>query len=131
MVNVDLLIKNEQAHTLLTWRDDGYCAPGWHVPGGILRFKETICSRIHAVADSELGARVRFDAVPLAVSEIRHPSRQVRGHFVSLLYRCTLESPPDPRLRHRQGHPIPGQWAWHDSSPADLIDVHAIYRPFF
>lgn len=43
MVNVDLLIKNVSSNeTLLTWREDEYYGPGWHVPGGIVRFKETI-----------------------------------------------------------------------------------------
>ena len=32
IINVDLLIKNESDHTLLTWRDGGYYPPGWHVP---------------------------------------------------------------------------------------------------
>ena len=41
LINVDLLIKNEQNHTLLTWRNDSYYL-GWHIPGGIIRYKETI-----------------------------------------------------------------------------------------
>ncbi|MDP2923379.1 MAG: NUDIX hydrolase, partial [Candidatus Omnitrophota bacterium] len=39
IINVDLLIKNKQNHTLLTWRDDGFYPPGWHIPGGIVRYK--------------------------------------------------------------------------------------------
>ena len=42
LVNVDLLIKDESERTLLSWRDDQYCGKGWHVPGGIVRFKETM-----------------------------------------------------------------------------------------
>jgi len=60
LVNVDLLIKNEQGKTLLTWRDDGYWKPGWHVPGGIIRYKETLADRVRAVAKNELGAEVEF-----------------------------------------------------------------------
>jgi len=130
MVNVDLLIQNPAGQSLLTWRDDGYEAPGWHLPGGILRFKEPIARRIQAVAATELGARVRFDQGPLAVNEIRHPTRKVRGHFISLLYRCVLESPPEPGLQSTGSHPLPGQWAWHCGCPAELLAVHDIYRPY-
>ena len=42
LVNVDLLIKDENGRTLLSWRDDQYCGQGWHVPGGIIRFKEAL-----------------------------------------------------------------------------------------
>lgn len=42
MVNVDLLIKDEDGRTLLSWRNDQYAGKGWHLPGGIVRFKETL-----------------------------------------------------------------------------------------
>src|SRR4030042_2731238 len=42
LVNVDLLIKDENGRTLLAWRDDQYSGKGWHVPGGIGRFKEPL-----------------------------------------------------------------------------------------
>ena len=35
LVNVDLLIKDDRGRALLTWRDDSYYGPDWHVPGGI------------------------------------------------------------------------------------------------
>jgi colanic acid biosynthesis protein WcaH len=63
----------------LTWRDDGYCNPGWHIPGGIIRFKETIATRIKVVARYELGAEVDFDPVPLAINEVIHPSRKIKA----------------------------------------------------
>jgi colanic acid biosynthesis protein WcaH len=130
IVNVDLLIKNEQKHTLLTWRDDGYYPPGWHIPGGIVRYKETISDRINAVAASELGAAIKFKKDPLAINEVIHPSRRVRGHFISLLYECTLISSLDKNLRYEKGIPKPGEWAWHDKCPNDIIPVHEMYRKF-
>lgn len=128
MVNVDLLIRNPQGQTLLTWREDEFYGPGWHVPGGIVRFKESASSRIVAVARNELGARIEFDEKPLAVSEIMSATRNTRGHFISLLYACRLASPPDAGLQWREGRPRRGQWAWHSGCPADLISAQALYR---
>ncbi len=130
IINVDLLIKNEQNHTLLTWRDDSYLEPGWHIPGGIVRYKETISVRINAVAASELGACIKFRKVPLAINEFIHPSRKDRGHFISLLYECTLNSSLDKNLKFKKGIPKPGEWAWHDRCPNNIISVHEIYRKF-
>ena len=59
LINVDLLVKNSQGQVLLTWRDDQFHGPAWHIPGGIIRFKERIETRIAKVAQSELGAKVR------------------------------------------------------------------------
>jgi colanic acid biosynthesis protein WcaH len=39
MVNVDLLVRNDRRETLLTWRQDDLYR-GWHIPGGIIRYKE-------------------------------------------------------------------------------------------
>ncbi len=130
MINVDLLIKDEQNRTLLTWRDDGFYPAGWHVPGGIIRYKETISERIRAVAASELSVEIEFRPEPLAINQVIHPSRRVRGHFISLLYACRLMSSPDPSLRYEKGIPRPGEWAWHDECPGNLIPVHEMYRKF-
>lgn len=130
LINVDLLIKNELNHTLLTWRDDGYYSAGWHVPGGIVRYKEIIHDRIHAVAAGELGAPIRFKTEPMAINEIIHPTRKDRGHFISLLYDCRLTGPPNSNLRYAEGVPKPGEWAWHSTCPVNIIQVHEIYRQF-
>lgn len=131
LVNVDLLIKDDSGRVLLTWRDDSYHEPGWHVMGGIIRFKELFKDRIHAVARIELGATVKSDMVPLAINQVIHPSRGVRGHFVSLLFKCMLTSLPDETRRSKSGSPLPGQWYWHTTPPSNLIAVHDMYRPFF
>ena len=130
IINVDLLIKNERNHTLLTWRDDGYYPPGWHIPGGIIRYKEAISGRIHAVAASELGVKIEFKRDPLAMNEVIIPSRKERGHFISLLYECTLMGSLDKNLRYENGAPQPGEWAWHDKCPDNIISVHEMYRKY-
>lgn len=33
LINVDLLIKDKSGRTLLTWRDDKFYGPAWHIPG--------------------------------------------------------------------------------------------------
>ena len=129
LINVDLLIKNEENETLLTWRDDGFFPAGWHIPGGIVRYKEKIRDRIKAVAKNELGASVKIEGRPLTINEVIIP-QETRGHFISLLYRCILLTPPDEKLRYRGGRPQAGQWAWHKKCPYNLISVHNMYREF-
>ncbi|HPJ92651.1 MAG TPA: NUDIX domain-containing protein [Deltaproteobacteria bacterium] len=130
LVNVDLLIKNEQHQTLLTWRDDGYYPPSWHIPGGIIRYKETAFDRIKAVALNELGTEVTFKSEPVAINEVIHPLREVRGHFISLLYECSIAAPLDEGLRYKKGSPTAGHWAWHSKCPHNIIPVHEMYRNY-
>jgi ADP-ribose pyrophosphatase YjhB (NUDIX family) len=130
MVNVDLLIKNNRGQTLLTWREDIYYGPAWHIPGGIVRFKETFSTRLHAVARHELGATIDFNQVPLTVQQKIHPLRDVRGHFISSLFRCELTSDPDPKKEFVDGAPQNGQWRWHDRAPENLLSVHDSFRPY-
>jgi len=131
MINVDLLVRDREGRTLLTWRDDGYeYSPGWHIPGGIIRYKESRAERVQAVAQKELATSVRFQEEPLAIREVIHPTRRDRGHFISLLYLCELAGPLDETLRFQGGSPLAGQWAWHEEAPPDLIPVHDMYRAF-
>lgn len=128
LINVDLLIKNTQHQTLLTWRHDAFYGPGWHIPGGIIRFKERWEDRIIAVAKHELGAQVSFAPQPVGIRQIMNSSRDIRGHFISLLFRCNLESAPDEILRATESPPRSGQWAWHSMCPDNIIAVHEMYR---
>ena len=129
LINVDLLIRDEEGRALLTWREDPYYGPGWHIPGGIIRYKETFADRIHAVARQELGTEVSFEATPLALNQVLHPSRKNRGHFISLLFACRLLAPPT-QAQWLQGPPRAGDWAWHARCPEPLISVHEMYRKF-
>jgi ADP-ribose pyrophosphatase YjhB (NUDIX family) len=130
LINVDLLIQDDRSRTLLTWRDDEFFGAGWHLPGGIIRYKETAADRIRACAREELGADLASDAAPLLVAEtIRQQA--TRGHFISLLFRCRLISPPDPAKQAVTDPPAAGQWRWHQRCPPDLLDVQRPYAPFF
>ena len=127
MINVDLLIRNELGETLLTWREDELYGPGWHVPGGIVRFKEKASDRIRAVADKELGAQVTHGEHPLRVTEMMNPNRDVRGHFISLLYRCSLSSDPSAQLRVKRNTVKNGEWDWFSRCPEKMIHQHRVY----
>ena len=130
MINVDLLIKNKVGQTLLTWREDRFYGPAWHIPGGIIRFKERIEDRIVKVAEIELGCRVRFASAPIDVRGIINKERDIRGHFISLLYLCELEGDPDPARKCLSSAPLAGEWAWHDKAPQNLLHVHESFRVF-
>jgi len=130
MANVDLLIRNDRRETLLTWRDDGVYR-GWHIPGGIIRYKERMAARVAEVARLELGAEVTIKGAPIAVNEVIHLERVVRGHFIAFLFECELAGSPSESLRYDGGEPAHGQWAWHGACPPDIIASHEMYRRFF
>ncbi len=130
IVNVDLLIRDDAGRTLLTWRDDAFFGTGWHLPGGVVRFKERAAERIVACAHAELGVGVSHDVEPAAIVEsVRTPD--VRGHLVSLLYRCRVTGELDETRRATAEPPAAGQWRWHLHCPADLVEVQAPYARFF
>jgi len=128
LVNVDLLIKDQNNRVLLAWRQDQFAGAGWHIPGGIVRYKETLEQRIQQVALTEIGQKVDYNLAPITINEI-HRSHATRGHFISFLYNCSIEEsfiPTNEGLKETD----PGYLAWHDVCPKQLIDVHELYRPY-
>jgi ADP-ribose pyrophosphatase YjhB (NUDIX family) len=126
LVNVDLLVKDENGLTLLAWRDDQYAGTGWHLPGGILRFKEKMETRLMKVAKEEIGAEVEFGPCPEAINQMIG-TNDTRGHFISILFKGFILNNKvrnHPSLTARQV----GYLKWHDRCPEDLIKVHEIYR---
>jgi len=132
LVNVDLLVQNEKGEILLTWRDDEFYGPGWHIPGGILRFKETFDTRIQAVAHLELTASVKHDDEPCLTKQCINKTRNTRGHFISHLFRCKLTSSLNDSQKFTPNLPQNGQWAWHSSMPESFLEVQKeIYGSIF
>ena len=130
IVNVDLLIKNKNNETLLTWRDDNFYGPAWHIPGGIIRFKETLGERIHKVAALELKSKVCFQKEPLNIREQFAKDRDERGHFISILHLCNLTAPLDKTMMYKTGSPKSGEWRWFKKAPKNLLPVHKSFIPF-
>lgn len=129
LINVDLLIKDEDRRTLLAWRDDKYSGKGWHIPGGIVRFKERLETRVKKVAESEIGTKVEFDPTPIALNQLIHDDRDTRGHFISILYNCFLTSnftPGNGSLSQKDA----GYLKWHKKCPDNLLGFHEIYRSY-
>ena len=128
ILNVDLLIKDEHGRTLLAWRDDEFAGQGWHVPGGVVRFKEKMIDRVHEVARTEIGQTVHVNPFPLTHNEVFCP-QNTRGHFYSVLYGCLLSNSYEPKNDKFKSTDA-GYLVWHDKCPDNLIEVHEVYREF-
>ena len=134
LVIVDLLVRSGESGRagafLLTWRDDEFYQ-GWHVPGGIIRFKERWQTRIEAVARTELGSHIEPNPTLLGVFELMAPTRDVRGHFISLLFECRLSAALDPALECRDTTaPRSGEWSWFERPPSNLLAQQYAYRSY-
>ncbi len=130
LINVDLLIKDSRGRVLLSWRDDEYTPTGWHIPGGIIRFKETMGERVQKVAHREIGIDVSFDPIPIAINEMIQWKQASRSHFISLLINCRVPDDFEPDNKGRT-HTDPGYLLWHQAVPVNLIDCHGVYARYF
>jgi ADP-ribose pyrophosphatase YjhB (NUDIX family) len=131
LVNVDLLIRDAQGCILLTWRSDIYHGDGWHIPGGILRFKESFSDRLIAVAANELQTTVSFSAEPQGIQQTFN-NIATRGHFISLLFDCKLTGKLSDKMKYSGDTPNIGEWCWFKHAPDDLLPIHKkMYKNLF
>ena len=130
--NVDLLITDSQNRVLLSWRDDPYAGKGWHIPGGCVRFGETMLERVHKTAVHELGCDVMVDPTPIGIQDAILPPRYQleypndRGHHISILFHCSL--PNNYRVNNRGKTSMDaGYLRWFEKFPSNLLPVHLGY----
>jgi len=128
LVNVDLLITDPEAGVLLTWRPKGNYPAGWHLPGGIIRLRETLEERIRKVALNELSVDVASIAGPIEINQMIHPQAKTRVHFISLLYKVELRGVLDEASHWGDGDPKSGQWHWHKEWPENMYGPQSIYK---
>lgn len=133
IANVDLFILDKSGRLLLSYRKDVFYGAGWHIPGGCLRFGETMLQRVHKTAQFELGADVAVCGGPLAVRDvIREPLTEnavpdARGHNLAVLYLCSLPSEAEANIETSSG----GKIRWFARVPEDILPIHAVYDDLF
>jgi colanic acid biosynthesis protein WcaH len=130
LVNVDLLIKDKMGRILLSYRNDEYCGKGWHIIGGIVRFKETLFQRIQNTAINELGSIVAFEPKPVAILENIIENRENRAHHISFLYNCTV--PENYVINNGSKRETDaGFLKWHKKFPDNIISCQISYKQYF
>ena len=127
VINVDLFITDQNKRVLLSWREDSFHRPGWHVPGTCIRFKETFAQSIRRCAREELGVEVTFNSEPIKVYElIRETDQEERAHFITLVFACRLTRedgtfPEEDQVR-------PGSLRWFKEMPENMTTGQECYR---
>ena len=129
-ISVEAVVKNSDASkTLLIWRNDKMYGPGWHLPGGVLRFKETLKDRLFKTLDRELGITKADITGPLGFHEIFNEKRDVRGHFISFVFEVIPHDPPSEK-KQSGVKPSHGCWRWFETCPPNLIVNQAAFRKY-
>lgn len=134
IVNVDLLVYNSHGQFLLSKRNDNHCGSGWYVPGGCVRFRESLDDRIKKVARNELNlVDFKYDKQPIKFFEIicNEPRdinvQDERAHFITLVYKCYA---PDSYVIENKGktEKDEGYIKWFDKLPDDFLKIQTCYR---
>lgn len=123
LVSVELVIRCPRNKVLLSWRDDDLYGPGWHLPGGVVRYKESLIDRVSLVASIECSIDSFDSCTFLQVNQTINSSRDLRGHFISLIYGLTINYVP--RISHSTL--TNGSLALFSASPPNLIAQHLQY----
>lgn len=130
MVNVDLLVKDSDRRILLAWRNDPWYGNGWHVPGGIIRVKESFDDRIQKCAIQELHSKVEYHKEPLEMFQIIEKDFATRCHFFSFVFECFL--PENYQINNGElSEYDTGFLAWHEHFPDQMLRCHEVYRKYF
>jgi len=129
-VSVELVIKcPSENKTLLVWRDDGLYGPGWHIPGGVVRFRETLETRALLTLKNELGLVNTKIPEPIGLHEIFNTQRDVRGHFLSVVFKIILEEPLNAKCEAGE-KPVEGHWKWFSDCPPNLIKNQEVLKEY-
>lgn len=128
--NVDLLVRDKTGCILLAWRNDPWWGSGWHIPGGIIRLKETFEERIQKTAQKELGTTVLYEKEPIEIRQIINKEFKSRGHHITLVFECRV--PDDYQIDNGNltEHDT-GFLRWHDHFPNQMLQCHEFYRKYF
>ena len=116
---------------MLLWRDDQHYGPGWHLPGGIIRFREQMIKRVEKVAFGECNVVPKNIVGPLEYFESIDIQQRERSHFITFIFSCEIDMPKtqltfgyDWLVNLKKGK-------FFKVFPNDMIPLHHKYRKFF
>ena len=127
MINVDLFIVNELSEVLLSWRSDEYCGKGWHIPEKIIRYGETMKTRLRLTAERELGFVPDFEDAPCKITEI-FLEQKYRNHLISHLYKGNCRKADVTTVDEKKNHRI-GDLCWFNHY-RELVYSQAAYNQY-
>lgn len=134
IANVDLLILDEDNRILLSWRDDEYFGKGWHIPGGCIRFKETMLERVYKTAEIEIKANIEVKQEPIAVRDVilgkKGEEPRLRVHHLAVLFECHI-SEFDSVKTYDGTNICAGDLQWFKKVPGNILSVHSVYNDIF
>lgn len=80
---VDGIVVNDDGEILLSKRSVEPFKDFWHIPGGVVNYRESTKQAIYRVMQSETGLEVAITSLLGVYSD---PKRDPRGHFVTVAY---------------------------------------------
>jgi len=80
---VDGVVVDEERKVLLSKRDDEPFKGYWHIPGGVVRYKERVEEAVERVMEEEVGIRVKIRGLIGVYSDFK---RDPRGHYVTVAF---------------------------------------------
>ena len=105
---------------LLSRRERGPCRGLWHIPGGTVRFGETLTEAVRRVPRDELGLEV---AVGSLIGYIEYPSHLALGDWpVGIAFRAERSAPSAQGPRASRG-----TVAWFTHLPEEMHEEHKAF----
>ena len=130
IVNIELIVSDTNARVALVYRDDEFYGPGWHLPGGVLRFKENLVERVHRTASKEVGCKNLTDLVFLNHFEVFAANRDTRGHFISFLFSAVDMKLVELENFESNKNYKHGDAAMFSNFPENIIPQHSKYGKY-
>lgn len=132
--NVDLLLTDKANRILLSRRNDNIYGAGWHLPGGCVRFCETMLERVQKTALAEIGTKVvLLEENPIAIRDVimergeRERNNNVRAHNITILFHCAV--PEGFEIDNKDKcETDAGFLKWFEKIPRDFLKVHEAYK---
>lgn len=98
-VTVDLYIVNSSGSILLTKRDIEPYKDHWHLPGGRIKFRETISDALKRISKAELGIDIESNNIIGTIQFLTEEQQGNPRHSISLVHLVRYNAPDGPIVK--------------------------------
>lgn len=115
----DLIIKRQDGKILLTKRDIEPYLHHWHLPGGRVKFRESVMEALNRISGGELGESLVASAAHKLIGIIEYPDEYQGGqprHSISLVHLIEVDN--DAKFKDGE---------WFDAIPDPIIPPVGVF----